>query len=248
MTKEKSYIVGIHSVKAVLKNRPQDVLRLFIQETRQDSRIKELKTLAKTAGVLVELLSSNDLQICLGKPMRHQGVAAECKTQTSWNETDLLTYIQTAKQPILLLIMDGVQDPHNLGACLRSANAFGVTAVIIPKDRAVQLTDIVRKVSSGAVENTPLFSVTNLHRTLKELQNVGVWLVGMDDQATVSLNTINLTGSIAIVMGGEGQGIRRLTREVCDYLVQIPMQGAVESLNVSVAAGIALYEVQRQRL
>lgn len=163
------------------------------------------------------------------------------------NEKELLEFLENKTGPMVLLILDGVQDPHNLGACLRSANAFGVAAVIAPKDHAVGLTDTVRKVACGAAEHTPFIPVANLNRFLSQIKDHGFWLVGLAAEASIELSKIDLKGRIAIVMGGEGDGLRRLTKEACDYLAAIPMCGTVECLNVSVSTGIALYETQQQK-
>jgi 23S rRNA (guanosine2251-2'-O)-methyltransferase len=178
---------------------------------------------------------------------RHQGVVAELLPRAGDPETQLEEALEAAGDAPLLLVLDGVQDPHNLGACLRSADAAGVAAVLVPRDRAAGLTPVVRKVAAGAAETVPLVAVVNLARTLRELKERGVWLVGTDDSAEKTLYDAELTGPVALVMGSEGEGMRRLTRECCDQLVSIPMAGAVESLNVSVAAGVALFEAVRQR-
>lgn len=175
---------------------------------------------------------------------RHTDFTADVTVR---NEDDLFDILDSLKEPPFLLILDGVQDPHNLGACLRSADAAGVHAVIAPKDRAVSLTDTVRKIACGAAEHVPFVTVTNLARTLKELKEAGLWLVGTADGAEQSLYDIDLTGPLALVMGAEGKGLRRLTREHCDFLVHIPMAGSVECLNVSVATGVCLFEAVRQR-
>lgn len=245
--KQTEHVIGFHAVRTVLETRPGDVMRLIlVQSNRRDKRMNDLLALAKTANIVCEQCSEKTLAPQL-QNLRHQGVIAECQPVTPWEEADLLDAVENAKSPVSLLILDGVQDPHNLGACLRSANALGVTAVIAPKDRAAKITEVVKKVSSGAAEQTPFVTVTNLSRTIKQLQTLGVWFVGLDGEADLTLSQVDLKGSVGIIMGSEGQGMRRLTREVCDYLVKIPMLGTVESLNVSVATGIALYEVIRQR-
>lgn len=244
--KKQELIYGFHAVKTVLKTRPRDVIQLLVQTNRNDQRLTEITELATQSKIPIETFSKGKLQDLLGD-VNHQGVAAKCKPLSVWTESELMECVENASDPIVLLVLDGVQDPHNLGACLRSANAFGVTAVVVPKDRAVSLTEVVKKVACGAAEQTPFVTVTNLHRTLKQLKEANVWLVGFDSEATLALTEIDLKGNIAIVMGGEGQGLRRLTREACDYLAQIPMMGTVESLNVSVATGVALYETRRQR-
>ena len=245
--KKHELVYGFHAVKTVLQTRPRDVIQLLVQENRRDPRLTELTKLADSSHIPYEVLSKIKLQELAGEANLHQGIMARCKPLAPWTEKDLMDCVENATDRVLFLILDGVQDPHNLGACLRSANAFGVHAVIAPKDRAVSLTDVVKKVACGAAEQTPFVAVTNLNRTLKQLKEANVWLVGFDSEATVGLTEIDLKGNIGIVMGGEGEGLRRLTRETCDYLAQIPMMGSVESLNVSVATGVALYETQRQR-
>lgn len=245
--KKYELIYGFHAVKTALQLRPHDVLQLYVQANRNDHRLAEMIALAKSFSISCDTLSKIKLQEMIGEDHLHQGVVAKCKPLTAWTEKDLMDHLENSKDRVILLVLDGVQDPHNLGACLRSANAFGVTAVIAPKDRAVSLTEVVRKVSCGAADQTPFIPVTNLSRALKQLQKAGVWLVGLDSEATMGLSEVDLKGNIGIVMGNEGQGLRRLTREACDYLAQIPMVGTVESLNVSVATGVALYETQRQR-
>lgn len=245
--KKEELVYGIHAVSMLLRTRPKEVIQVWIQQSRKDKKMNEIKALSESSRVKCEMISSEQLQKRLAENARHQGVVASCRAMLAWSEDDLMQYIKNAREPIVLLILDGVQDPHNLGACLRSANAFGVSAVIAPKDRAASLTDVAKKVASGAAEQTPFIAVTNLNRTLKQLKDVGVWLAGLDEDATLTLSEINLKGNIGIVMGSESEGLRRLTRETCDHLATIPMQGMVESLNVSVATGIALYEVVRQR-
>ncbi|MGH8267894.1 MAG: 23S rRNA (guanosine(2251)-2'-O)-methyltransferase RlmB, partial [Steroidobacteraceae bacterium] len=176
----------------------------------------------------------------------HQGVAADVAPLPPWSEDQLLAALQSAPTP-LLLALDGVQDPHNLGACIRSADACGALAVIVPRDRAAQLTPAVRKVAVGAAETTPVAAVTNLARTLKLLKEAGLWVVGADAVGAKPAFGVDLRGPIVLVLGAEGAGLRRLTRESCDFLVRLPLLGAVESLNVSVAAGMLLYEAVRQR-
>lgn len=246
--KQSELIYGIHAVHTVLNTRPKDVLRLYIQSNRQDKKINEIKLLASKHNIVCEEISPQEFHKLVNEDARHQGVVVKTRAMATWTENTLIESIQNSEQRVVLLILDGVQDPHNLGACMRSANAFGVHAVIAPKDRAASLTDVVRKVACGAAEHTPFVAVTNLHRTLQQLQELGIWFVGFDSEATQRLDQIDLKGNIGIVMGNEGSGLRRLTREKCDYLAQIPMFGMVESLNVSVATGIALYETQRQRL
>ncbi len=240
------YSYGYHAIKSILQVRPQDILKLYVLSTRDDKRITEIIELAQKNKLSYKTLNKNDLNKLIGEDKNHQGVIAECKPAKEMSEAQLIALVKNTKSAVIL-ILDGVQDPHNLGACLRSANAFGVTAMIIPKDRAARLTEVAKKAASGAAEITPLVTVTNLHRIIKQLQEAGVWFVGLDSDATLNISAVDMTGSIGIIMGGEGQGMRRLTRECCDYLAQIPMCGNVESLNVSVATGVSLYEMQRQR-
>src|SRR3989338_5485702 len=225
-------IYGFHAVTSRIRQNPDGVLEIYLQAQRSDPRMRDLIKLAETSGVRVIPVDAKRLDGMAGSA-RHQGVAA--RVDAARRVLHLEDVLDTLEEPPILLVLDGVQDPHNLGACLRSANAFGVHAVIAPKDRAVSLTDVVRKVSCGAAEQTPFIAVSNLNRTLKQLKEANVWLVGFDAEATVTLTEIDLKGHIALVMGGEGDGLRRLTRETCDYLAKIPMRGMVESLNVSVA-------------
>lgn len=238
-------IYGIHTVEALLNTAPKSLAKLYVQESREDQRLKIIRSLADAADVPVRILSRSDLDAMLTDESHHQGVVAEVAELPHYSERDLTKLIEIDN--VLLLILDGVQDPHNLGACLRSANALGVHAVIAPKDRAVGMTPAVRKVASGAAEITPFIPVTNLSRTLKQLKEQGIWLVGAVGEAETNIFEIDLLGRIALVMGAEGKGLRRLTREHCDYLARIPMQGSVSSFNVSVATGICLYEINRQR-
>ena len=240
-------IYGYHAIKAVMATQPNRIMKLYLQENREDQRLQTLLQQATQSGITIVRLPRHQIDQLIGTKVQHQGLLAECKDFPSFNESALPSLVADQSQPILLLVLDGVQDPHNLGACIRSANAFGVHAVIAPKDRAVGLTPVVRKIASGATVMTPFVQVTNLVRTLRDLQQQGVWIVGMVEKGDLILNQVDLKGNIAIVMGAEGAGLRRLTQECCDYLANIPMQGTVGSLNVSVAAAIALYEVQRQR-
>ncbi|MCI0506920.1 MAG: 23S rRNA (guanosine(2251)-2'-O)-methyltransferase RlmB [Gammaproteobacteria bacterium] len=239
-------IFGLHAVTALLKANPGSVKELFVDKKRQDKRMQELVQLAKQSGVRITLSQRDELDKQAGNA-NHQGIAALCDLPQPHREEFLDGLLEEPDHPLLLLVLDGVQDPHNLGACLRTADAVGADAVIIPKDRSVSVTSTVVKVASGAAYTVPVVSVTNLSRTMFHLQEVGVWFVGTDGAATQSLYELNLTGPIGIVLGAEGTGMRRLTKEKCDYLVQLPMRGSVESLNVSVAAGVCLYEVLRQR-
>ena len=240
---------GIHAVKELLERRPSDVEEVFVLSGRIDKRMDEIASLAERQGVLISAVDKKQIDnLVSGK---HQGVVAIVKSNAtqsdnSMNEQQLYDLIRQIDAP-LLLVLDGVTDPHNLGACLRTADAAGVNAVIIPKDKSAGLNPTVRKVASGAAELIPLVTVTNLARALEKLKALGVWIVGTDDGTTRSIFQQELTGSLAIVMGSEGTGLRRLTRGKCDFLVSIPMAGEISSLNVSVAAGVALFEAVRQR-
>ncbi len=237
---------GIHAVRVMLARSPQRVRRVLLTSGRDAGRLGELKALAQSAGVQV-VPADDALLDKLAEGGRHQGVVVEIAARAGDPETQLEEALEAAKGPPLLLVLDGVQDPHNLGACLRSADAAGVAAVIAPRDRAAGVTPVVRKVAAGAAETVPFIPVVNLARSLRDLKERGIWLVGTDDSADKTLFEVDLTGPTALVMGSEGEGLRRLTRECCDQLVSIPMAGAVESLNVSVAAGVVLFEAVRQR-
>ncbi len=240
------WIYGVHSVLNVLKVHPQTVLQICYAREGQ-SAASDIEQLAKQYGIAFHVVSKSTLNKHVGE-VNHQGVAIECKGLPSYQEQDILPLLEQIEGGALILILDGIQDPHNLGACLRTANAMGVHMVIAPKDRACAITPIVRKVASGAAELTPFIMVSNLARTLKMLQAQGIWLVGLSLEAPAILSSIDLCGNIGLVMGAEGEGLRHLTEKHCDYLAKITLPGAVESLNVSVATGMALYEVLRQRL
>ncbi len=237
---------GLHAVRVLLTRSPARVRRVLVASGRDAGRHAEIRTLAQGAGIQVSA-ADEALLDRMAEGGRHQGVVAEIAPRAGDPETQLEEALEAAGESPLLLVLDGLQDPHNLGACLRSADAAGVAAVIAPRDRAAGLTPVVRKVAAGAAETVPFVSVVNLARTLRELKARGIWLVGTDDEADKSLYEVELTGPMAIVVGSEGEGMRRLTRECCDQLVSIPMAGAVESLNVSVATGIVLFEAVRQR-
>ncbi len=237
---------GIHAVRVLLLRSPARVRRVLLAGGRDAGRLGEIRALAERAGVQVTAADAALLDK-LAEGVRHQGVVAEIAPRVGDPETQLEEALEAAPDPPLLLVLDGVQDPHNLGACLRSADAAGAAAVIVPRDRAAGLTPVVRKVAAGAAETVPLVAVVNLARTLRGLKERGVWLVGTDDAADRTLYETDLAGPLALVMGSEGEGLRRLTRECCDQLVSIPMAGAVESLNVSVATGVVLFEAVRQR-
>jgi 23S rRNA (guanosine2251-2'-O)-methyltransferase len=237
---------GLHAVRVMLTRSPARVRRVLIAEGREAGRLAEVRALAERSGIRVATAQEAELDR-LSERGRHQGVVAEIAPRAGDPETQLEEALEACAGPPLLLVLDGVQDPHNLGACLRSADAAGVAAVIAPRDRAAGLTPVVRKVAAGAAETVSFVSVVNLARTLRDLKERGIWLVGTDDAAEKTLYEADLTGPLALVMGSEGEGMRRLTRECCDQLVSIPMSGAVESLNVSVAAGVVLFEAVRQR-
>jgi 23S rRNA (guanosine2251-2'-O)-methyltransferase len=241
-----SIVFGLHAVRTLLKQRPERATRLLVQKGRDDARVAEIAQLAKAANVAMESRDGRDLDR-LAVAERHQGVCLYVKTAGVLGEGALDDLLDQLDGPAFLLVLDGVQDPHNLGACLRTADAAGVAAVIVPRDRAAGLSPVVRKVASGAAEIIPLIQVTNLARTLKGLKDRNIWIVGTDDQADKSIYDADLKGPLALVLGAEGPGLRRLTKENCDTLVTIPMRGAVESLNVSVATGVVLYEALRQR-
>jgi 23S rRNA (guanosine2251-2'-O)-methyltransferase len=247
----RSYTGGLHSVKAALKNSASEIECLFVQKGRRDTRLRDLQALAARHAITTREVTRAELNELLPDVL-HQGVVALLRVSSAGIRQDLLAFVQQRlttdmKHPLLLLVLDEVQDPHNLGACLRSADASGVDAVVVPADNSVGLTAVVRKVASGAAETVPFFQVTNLQRALGELQAAGVWVYGATGEACDSLFELDLTGHVAIVMGAEGRGLRRLTRERCDGLYHLPMSGSVTSLNVSVAAGISLFEVVRQR-
>ncbi len=240
-------VFGVHAVVGALRHEPQQVRSLWADRKRHDPRIREVLRLAEAAGVAVRLVDGGELdKLCGGG--RHQGVVLQrAAAQKAWSEGELEALLDGLETPALLLVLDGVTDPHNLGACLRSADAAGVHAVITPADRAAGLTPIARKVACGGAEHVPFVQVTNLARTLRSLQERGIWLVGAAGEAGAELYAIDFKGPVALVMGAEDKGLRRLTREACDFLARIPMAGAVESLNVSVATGVFLFEAVRQR-
>ncbi len=240
-----SLVVGLNSARSALRQ-GSAVVGVWLDQGRQDRRMQELVALAEGQGIALHRVSRQELD-GLAPGLNHQGVVVRTAAAPALTEDALAALVAATPNP-LLLVLDGVQDPHNLGACLRSAEAAGVCAVIIPKDRSVGITPVVSKVASGAAERVPLIAVTNLRRTLEQLQALGVWLVGSAGEAESALYQIDLRGPLALILGGEGSGMRRLTREQCDYLARIPMAGQVESLNVSVAAGICLFEAVRQRL
>jgi 23S rRNA (guanosine2251-2'-O)-methyltransferase len=238
-------IYGVHAVRSMLTRHPQRVLAVRLTDTRDDPRAREIEALARKSGRTVQRIDARSLKHTLGD-VAHQGVVADIEPLPPWSEDDLLSALETARDP-LLLVLDGVQDPHNLGACLRTADACGALAVIVPKDRAAQLNATARKVAVGAAENTPVVAVTNIARTLKLLKEAGLWVVGADADGPKLAQEADLKGGTALVLGAEGTGLRQLTRQNCDFIVRLPQLGTVESLNVSVAAGMLLYEAVRQR-
>lgn len=239
-------VYGVHAVEALLRHHPKRVKQLVFAEGRSEPRVQNLRDLAEQARIPMGTLSRREMDEQANGV--HQGVLAQVSPSQIWGEPMLDELLDRLAEPPLLLVLDGVTDPHNLGACLRTADAAGVHAVIIPKDKSATLNATVRKVACGAAEVVPLVAVTNLARTLKKLGQKGLWVVGADGAAEQSLYQQDMTGPLIVVMGAEGSGMRRLTREHCDFLVHLPMQGSVSSLNVSVATGVCLFEAQRQRL
>ncbi|MDN3921789.1 23S rRNA (guanosine(2251)-2'-O)-methyltransferase RlmB [Roseateles violae] len=240
-------LFGFHAVTVRLKTHPKSITEVHIDASRRDQRMRGFVERVKEAGV--KLVDSDDERLgkLAGSP-RHQGVVARVNAIAMQHSLDaVMEDLEAAEQLPLLLVLDGVTDPHNLGACLRVADGAGAQAVVAPKDHAVGLNATVAKVASGAAETVPYLMVTNLARALKELKERDVWVVGTSDQAEKSIYDIDLNRPVALVLGAEGEGMRQLTAKTCDELVSIPMQGAVESLNVSVAAGVCLYEALRQR-
>ncbi|HAN53778.1 23S rRNA (guanosine(2251)-2'-O)-methyltransferase RlmB [Stutzerimonas stutzeri] len=238
-------IYGLHAVEALLRHHPKRVKQVWLAEGRGDPRVQVLIELAAQARVSVGQCERREMDAWIEGV--HQGVVAEVSPSQVWGEAMLDELLARVEGPPLLLVLDGVTDPHNLGACLRTADAAGALAVIVPKDKSATLNATVRKVACGAAEVIPLVAVTNLARTLEKLQQKGLWVVGTAGEAEQSLYAQDLTGPIVLVMGAEGRGMRRLTREHCDYLVRLPMAGSVSSLNVSVATGVCLFEALRQR-
>ncbi|MEO8673275.1 MAG: 23S rRNA (guanosine(2251)-2'-O)-methyltransferase RlmB [Tahibacter sp.] len=240
-------LIGINSVDAALDHDPGNIVELFIETGTQNARLKELSERARDLGVKPHGRSRELLDRMTGGA-RHQGVVAQYRAAPPRTEADLPALVEAAGRDALFLVLDGVTDPHNLGACLRSAEASGATAVIVTKDKAVGITPTVRRASAGAADRVPFIAATNLARTLRALKDAGVWLVGMAGETTApDFYTMDLKGPIALVLGSEGEGMRRLTREQCDFVARIPMRGSVESLNVSVATGVVLFETLRQR-
>jgi 23S rRNA (guanosine2251-2'-O)-methyltransferase len=241
-----SWIVGINPVEAALSNDAGRVREVLVENGQRNARVLELAERANKLDIVVRHRPRDELDKLAGEA-RHQGVAVRFEAAPAAHEGDLDGLLERDGSGVLVLVLDGVTDPHNLGACLRSAAAAKVTAVIVPKDRAVGLTPVVRRASAGGAELVPLIAVTNLARTLRELKAAGVWITGLAGGTGQSIHAVDLHGPTALVLGGEGDGLRRLTRELCDFVAEIPMPGSMESLNVSVATGIALFEALRQR-
>lgn len=241
--KDPLIVYGKQVVSVLLDHEPNRVAKLLVADNKAG---KSVSNLAKSSRIPIEKVQAKKLDEISGNEL-HQGVIALLKGWPYADEKDLYSIVQDSTDSLNLLVLDNIQDPHNLGACLRTADAAGVDAVIISKDNSSKLTSIVAKVSCGAIFTVPIFRVTNLSRTMAKLQDLGIWFVGTDLDADGSIDDIDLTGNIGIVMGAEGEGIRELTKKHCDYLCKLPMLGVVESLNVSVSTGICLYEVLRQR-
>ena len=239
-------VYGLHAVRALLARDPARVRRVSLQRGRDDPRSREIETLARAAGVMVERVDGELLKRWVGDVV-HQGVVAQVEPLKAWVEEDLIAALTGRPDP-LVLVLDSVTDPHTLGACLRTADACGALAVVVPRDRAAGVNPTVRKVAAGAAETTPVVTVTNLVRTLKLLKDAGLWVVGADAEGEKLSYEADLKGPLALVLGAEGAGLRELTRKTCDFLVRLPQLGSVESLNVSVATGMLLYESIRQRL
>lgn len=246
MTTKFQTIFGLHAVQALLNNQSERVIRLSVSKERTDKKIDGLVSHARQQGIAVEILPRQELDRMTNEG-NHQGIVAHCKAMRAYSESDLPLLLDNLDKPACVLVLDSVQDPHNLGACFRSADAAGVNLIIAPKDKAASITPIVSKVACGATESVPFVQVTNLVRALETLKELGIWIYGAAGEATQTVYQTDLTGPVAIVMGAEGEGLRRLTREHCDVLVKIPMIGTVSSLNVSVATGVLLFEVLRQR-
>ena len=243
---KRTFVYGLHAIGAVIDKAPERLLELWMAEPRDDARARDLKERARAVGVRIQAASTESLAKMVGDVV-HQGAVAAVRPLRPWDEHDLMSELRQIRGDPLLLVLDGVTDPHNLGACLRTADAAGVHAVIIPKDRSATVDGVARKVAAGAAEFVPVASVTNLARTLDLLKEQAIWVVGTEGEAPQTLYHADLNRRLALVLGAEGGGMRRLTRERCDFVVRIPMAGQVESLNVSVAAGVALFEARRQR-
>lgn len=238
-------VFGIHAVEAILNRSPDRILDLMFEANRQDKRLIKLRELSKTAGLSFQECKRFTLNQMTDDGV-HQGVIARIRYKPPMGELELFNFLKNIDQP-LLLILDGVQDPRNLGACLRTADAAGVDAVVMAKHDSAELTAVARKAASGAADTIPIARVSNLARTMNKLKDSGIWLLGADEIAGDEFHQAKLDGSIGLVVGGEGSGLRKLTKQHCDHMIRIPMLGSVSSINVSVATGILLYEVVRQR-
>lgn len=246
MTDDENLVCGVHAVSSVLSQDPERVERVWFDENRHDARLQRVVDMAKKAGIRFSFVPSTKLDDLAGG-LRHQGVLARRQPVLVRDERSLGSFISKLKETPFVLVLDEVQDPHNLGACLRSAEAAGVHAVILPRSQSAPLTATVARVSCGAVERVPVFQVANLSRALQLVRDAGLWIVGAVPEAENLIFDTDFRAPLALVLGGEERGLRRLTREACDVFIRIPLAGAMESLNVSVAAGICLYEVVRQR-
>ena len=242
----KDLIFGFHSVQAALESNPERIETVLLADSRRDKRSESIKTAARLAGVKYNHVPRTELDQLVGSE-RHQGVVARCRRQVLRGERELADFLAAIVETPLVLVLDGIQDPHNLGACLRCADAVGAHAVILPLDHTVSVTPAVRRTASGAAENIPVFQVRNLARALDRLKDANIWLVGADHEAPDEIFDLDLTLPLALILGGEGKGLRRLTRERCDWVARLPMQGSVSNLNVAVATGVCLYETLRQR-
>ncbi len=239
-------VFGLHAVQSLFESAPERVLELWIQKGRTDKRISGLVDEARSHGASVKFVERSRLDSKVEGV--HQGIVAKVAAAKVYREGDLEDLLDNLNEPPFLLILDGVTDPHNLGACLRTADAAGVHAIITPKDKSASLNATATKVACGAAEKVPLVQVTNLSRTMQWLKERGIWMIGTAGESSVNIYQSDLKGSLALVMGAEGKGMRRLTRDNCDSLIFIPMAGSVSSLNVSVASGVCLFEAVRQRL
>lgn len=240
-------VAGFHAVIAALEQAPELIGQVWLDRDRSDARTRAVLNLARQAGIRVQRVPHPRLDQLVGEDVRHQGVVARKLVAPTLDENDLYPLLDRLEEPAFLLVLDGVQDPHNFGACLRTAEAAGVHAVIAPKDGSAPMSATVRKVASGSAERVPVCYVTNLARLLEKLKARGIWVAGAAGDAGKNLYALQLTGPVAMVLGAEDKGLRRLTRAGCDQLAAISMRGEVESLNVSVAAGVFLFEIRRQR-
>lgn len=239
-------LIGIHSVASAMHQRPEQLIEVLVAKDSKNPRVNELLDEAKAHGIKLSYQSRAQLDR-LADDNRHQDIVAWFDATNIYSEKQLAEVLDKAGDNPLLLILDGVQDPHNLGACLRTAEAAGVAAVIYPRDKSTGLTPVARRAAAGAAEVIPLIEVTNLARVLRQLKDRGIWLAGTSDKAYQDVYSVDLKGGLGLVMGSEGSGMRRLTEELCDFTFSLPMHGSVSSLNVSVATGVCLYEALRQR-